>query len=416
MASLAVLNAAQLVTLAGAKRPRNGHELSDLSIIPNGGFLVESGLITAVGPTDEVSRLLTKQTRTVDARDCVVLPGFVDAHTHLVFGGNRVEEYEQRSLGATYEEIAAAGGGIRRTVSLTRQATEAELLEKAIRHANWFLAVGTTTIEAKSGYGLTVEDELKILRVMRETAQETELEVVPTFLGAHAIPPECKDNRQGYIDLITKEMLPQVKAEKLAEYCDIFCERNYFSIDESRTILGKAQALGLRLRIHADQLTCNGGAELAAELGAQTADHLEQTAEAGIRAMAKAEVQPVLLPGSVYALGHERYPLARAMVEAGLAIVLATDFNPGSSPTTSMPMVMSLACTHMGLSPAEALTAVTINAAYSINRGAKLGSLELGKQADFTIFDSNDYREIPYYFGIPLVKAVYKKGRQVEKV
>jgi len=387
--------------------------MGELGILENGGLFAEDGRIVCVGPTREIESLVRPDTHTIDASNCVVLPGFVDAHTHLVFGGNRVEEYEQRASGKSYEEIAASGGGIRRTVGLTRGASEEELLAQAKKHAGWFLAGGTTTVEAKSGYGLSLEDELKILRVARKVGQDMALSVVPTFLGAHAFPPEFQDDHRGYVELVVEQMLPAVQAEGLAEFCDVFCERNYFSLDESRMILKAAKARGLGLRIHADQLTCNGGAQLAAELGARTADHLEQTGSDGIAAMRAAGVQPVLLPGSVYALGHERYPKGREMIDAGLAVVLASDFNPGSSPTTSMAMVLSLACTHMKLSPAEALCAATVNAAYSLNRGDQIGSLEAGKAADFTVFECGDYREIPYYFGVNLVRQVFSKGERL---
>jgi imidazolonepropionase len=326
----------------------------------------------------------------------------------LVFAGNRLDDFERRARGETYEQISKAGGGICSTVEKTRAASEHDLLAQAKKHANWFLRCGTTTAEAKSGYGLTVEDELKILRVMRRLKDEVPLEIVPTFLGAHAVPRELSPDE--YLEVVVTEMLPRVTAEKLAEFCDIFCERGYFDIDRSRKILSAAKKLGLSLRGHVDQLTNSGGAKLMAEMGATTADHLEQTDEQGIAALKKANVQPVLLPGSVYALGSSRYPRAREMIEAGLAIVLATDFNPGSSPTPSMPMVLSLACTHMKMSPPEAITASTVNAAYSVNRGDRIGSLELGKLANFVIFDCEDYRELPYWFGIPQTNSVYVCG------
>ena len=270
---------------------------------------------------------------------------------------------------------------------------------------------GTTTVEAKSGYGLTVSDELKTLRVMGQLSEKGPLEIVPTFLGAHAVPRNTTPNE--YVELVIDEMLPQVAREKLAESCDVFCERGYFDVEQSRRILTAARKLGLRLRIHADQLGNSGGAKLAAELKAATADHLEKTDEQGIAAMKSAGVQPVLLPGSVYALGSSGYPRAREMIEAGLGVVLATDFNPGSSPTASMPMILSLACTQMKMSPVEALTAATINAAHSLNRGNKIGSLEPGKLANFSIFACQDYRELAYWFGIPQTHSVYAKGKRV---
>src|SRR5262245_27654166 len=339
------------------------------------------------------------------------MPGFVDPHTHLIFAGNRLEDFERRSRGETYEQIAKAGGGIWSTVEKTRAASEPDLLAQAKKHANWFLRCGTTTVEAKSGYGLTVEDELKILRVLRRLKEEVPLEIVPTFLGAHAIPRKL--SRDEYLDLVITEMLPRVTAEKLAEFCDVFCERGYFDIDPSRRILSAAKKAGLNLRGHVDQLTNSGGAKLMAEVCATTADHLEQTDQQGIAALKKANVQPVLLPGSVYALGSSRYPPAREMIGAGLAVVLATDLNPGSSPTPSMPMVLSLACTQMKMAPAETITASTVNAAYSLNRGDKIGSLEPGKLANFAIFDCEDYRELAYWFGMPQTDVVYIKGERI---
>jgi len=407
--SLAVLHASQLVTLAGPTRPRLGRELSELAIVRDGGMLIRDGRIAIVGPGIEIERN-SGDAEVIDARGKVVLPGFVDAHTHLVFAGNRLDDFECRARGETYEQIAKAGGGIWSTVEKTRAASETDLLLETRRHADWFLRCGTTTVESKSGYGLTVEDELKILRVMRRLNQETALEIVPTFLGAHAVPRKMNTNE--YVDLVINEMLPQVTSEDLAEFCDVFCERNYFNLEKSRRILGAAKKRGLKLRIHADQLSNSGAAKLAAELNATTADHLEKTDEEGITALKSGRVQPVLLPGSVYALGSTYYPQAREMIEAGLGAVIATDFNPGSSPTASMPMILSLACTQMKMSPAEAISASTINPAYSLGRGDQIGSLEPGKLANFAIFDCEDYRELAYWFGVPLTHGVYVKGEK----
>ena len=413
MKTLAVLHASQLVTLAGPNRPRIGAELCDLSIIAGGGMLVRDGAIVTTGPSEVIEKQMSSDAEVVDATGRVVLPGFVDAHAHPVFAGNRVDEFEMRARGATYEQIAAGGGGIRSTVRQTRAATEDQLLAQATKHAEWFIRFGTTTVEAKSGYGLSVEDEIKILRVVRRLNQETPVEFVPTFLGAHAIPEDFQSAPDRYVSLVIDEMLPQIAKERLAEFCDVFCERGYFDVETCRKILNAAKARGLGIRMHADQLTNSGGAELAAELGAVTADHLEQTEAPGIAAMKRAGVQPVLLPGSVYSLGKTRYPRARAMIEAGLAIVIATDFNPGSSPTPSMQMVLSLAATQMKMSPAESVTAATINAAFSLRRGDKIGSLEAGKLANFALFDCADYRELAYYFGIAQTHAVYVRGERV---
>lgn len=409
--SLAVINCSQLVTLAGARRPRTGGDLRQLAIIEDGAMLVRGDRIEAVGRRREIEALIDAECEVIDAGRRVVLPGFVDAHTHPVFAGNRANEFEQRTAGATYREIAARGGGIRATVRATRNASLSDLVKAGRHYAQWFLRCGTTTVEAKSGYGLTLEDELKILRAIKQLDEGTPLNYVPTFLGAHDIPSEYKSRRQMYVDLVIKEMLPRVAEEKLAEYCDVFCEADVFTTDEAWQILSAARCHGLGLRVHADQLSLSGGAKVASELNAVTADHLEHTDATGIAALKAAKVQPVLLPGSVYALGSNRYPAAREMIEAGLAVVLATDFNPGSSPTPSMTMILSLACTQMKMTPAETITAATINAAYSLGRGDEVGSLEKGKRADFVIHDASDYRELPYFFGIERPWRVYVAGK-----
>jgi imidazolonepropionase len=403
----AVVNCGQLLTLAGPARPRIRDELKQLSIITNGAMLIRDGRIESAGSMAEIQPRITKEHEVINAAKGVVLPGFIDAHTHPVFAGTRVDEYELRASGATYAQIAEQGGGILSTVRKTRAASEDELFECAKRRSRWFLRTGTTTVEAKSGYGLSLDDELKMLRVIRR------LGYVPTFLGAHEVPDEYRGHPQDYVDLVVNEMIPRVAEERLAEYCDVFCEPKVFDIAASREILIRAKALGLKLRLHADQLSRSGAAELAAELGATTADHLEQIDDRGIQALERARVQPVLLPSSVYTLGAERFAPARKMMDAGLAIVLATDFNPGSSPNPSMPFVLSLASTHMRMTSAEAISAVTINAAYSLDRGAEIGSLEPGKRADFVVHDCSDYREIAYFAGIESAHSVYVRGKLV---
>lgn len=403
MTPLAIVNCSELVTLAGPPRPRTGAELRELAIIRNGQMLIRDRRIAEIGPRVPI----TKDTEVIDAGNRVIMPGFVDAHTHPVFAGIRADEFEKRAEGATYQEIAASGGGIRSTVRKTRAATEAQLLDAARRYTEWFLRCGTTTIEAKSGYGLSLDDELKLLHAIAKLGP---LRTVPTFLGAHEVPDEYRGRRSDYLKLVIEEMLP--RAAPLAKFCDVFCEPRVFPVEEARQVLTAARELGLGLRMHADQLENGGGAALAAELGAATADHLEHTDASGIAALQKARVQPVLLPGAVYALGSRHYPDARAMIAAGLAIVLATDFNPGSSPTPSMPMILSLAATQMKMTPAEAITASTINAAYSLGLGAEIGSLEPGKCADFVIHDCTDHRELAYFFGIEPARAVYIEGRR----
>jgi len=408
----AVVNIGQLATLAGPQRPRVRAELANPAIVRNGALLVKDGRIVCAGPHEEVASKIPAGAEIVDAGGRCVTPGFVDAHTHIVFAGNRAAEFEQRIAGATYQEIAAAGGGILRTVSLTRSASEDDLLVAARRHRDWMLRGGTTTLEAKSGYGLDRETELKMLRVIRRLNEEGPVRVVPTLLGAHTIPPEYKDRRDEYVRFVSEELIPAVAKEELADYCDAFCDDHAFTVEETRTVLSAAKRNGLKLRLHAEQFRAGTGADLAAELGAVTADHLETATDETLEHLRAAGVQPVLLPGSVFALSRTQYPPARKMVEAGLAIVVASDFNPGSSPVPSMPFMLSLSCVEMRLSPAEALAAATINAAYSVGLGGEVGSLEPGKKADFVIHEFTDYREIAYFIAAPARPRVFISGRE----
>ncbi|MBK9314952.1 MAG: imidazolonepropionase [Acidobacteria bacterium] len=410
---IAVINISQLVTLSGPQRPRTGPAMRDLSIIENGVLIVRDEKVSEAGNWDKLAGRIPENAQVVDAGGRIVMPGFVDAHTHPVFGGNRADEFEMRAAGKTYQQIAASGGGINSTVERTRRADEGELMLAGRRYAGWFIRNGTTTIEAKSGYGLTLEDELRLLSVIRRLNDDTDLDYVPTFLGAHAIPLEFEGRTEDYVDLVIHKMIPKVAEERMAEFCDVFCEEGAFTVGQSRRILQAARKAGMKLRVHADQLTKGGGAELAAELRAVTADHLEHTDIEGMSLLRMAGVQPVLLPASVLMLGSKQFPDARSMIDAGLAVVIASDFNPGSSPVPSMPLVLSLASTQMRMTPAESITAATINAAYSINRGDQIGSLEPGKTADFVIHDCSDYRELAYFTGIEHARAVYKSGRQV---
>ena len=412
MSELLVAGATQVVTLAGPGRPRSGAEMRNLAIIPDGALLVRDDRIVAVGVRAEIEPQAGSGTEFVDAGGRIVLPGFVDAHTHPLFVGNRADEFEQRIEGATYAEIAARGGGIRSTVRRTRAASEDELAAAGRRYREWFLRGGTTTIEAKSGYGLSLESELKMLRAIRRLGSEGSLRYEPTFLGAHEVPDEYRGRIDEYIDLLIQEMLPAVANERLAAFCDIFCEPNVFPAPQARRYLTAARQQHFQIRMHADQFTPDAGAMLAAEVGALTADHLEATGPAGMEALKSRNVIPVLLPGAVYALGSSHYPNARRMIAMGLPVVVATDFNPGSSPTTSMPMVLSLACTQMRMTPAEAITAATVNAAHSLMRGHEIGTLEAGKLADFVIHDCADFRELPYFFGREPACAVFIGGRR----
>jgi imidazolonepropionase len=409
----AIVNIGQLVTLAGPARARVGAKLRELGLMENAALLVEDGRVTAVGPYAEMRAKIPAGAEVIDAGGCCVTPGFVDAHTHLVFAGNRAAEFEQRIAGATYQQIAAAGGGILRTVELTRAATEDELLAAARRHCDWMLRAGTTTIEAKSGYGLERETELKMLRVMKRLNEEGPARIVPTLLAAHTVPPEFQGRRAEYVRWIAEELIPEVAAAGLAKFCDAFCDDHAFTVEEARTVLTAAVRNGLGLRVHADQFRSGSGAVMASILGAATADHLEAIEDEDLCHLWTAGTQPVLLPGSVFALSRTQYPPARKMVDARLAIVVATDFNPGSSPIASMLFVMSLACLEMKLTPAEALTAATINAAWSLGLGERVGSLESGKQADFLIHEFSDYRELAYFIAAPARPRVFIAGREV---
>ena len=411
--SLAVVNIGQLVTLAGPARPRVGAELNELGLIRDAALLIENGRITAAGPYTELKHKIPPEAEAVDAQGGCVTPGFVDAHTHMIFAGNRAAEFEQRIAGASYQQIAAAGGGILSTVKATRAASEDDLLTESRRHRDWMLRAGTTTAEAKSGYGLERETELRMLRVMARLNAEGPMRIVPTLLAAHTFPPEFAGRRDDYVRWIAEELIPEVADLKLARFCDAFCDDHAFTVEETRAVLTAARAHGLELRVHAEQFRPGTGAVLAAELRARTADHLETATGETLNALRAAAVQPVLLPGSVFALARTAYPPARAMIDHGLAIVVASDFNPGSSPIPSMPFIASLACLYMRLTPAEALTAATINAAWSLGLADSIGSLEAGKQADFLIHEFTDFREIAYFIAATELPRVFIAGRDV---
>jgi imidazolonepropionase len=416
LSHLLITGASQLLTLRG-RVPRRGKTLSDLSILHDGALLIRDGVIAAVGTRSEIESLPeSRSAEKIDAGGRVVLPGFVDAHTHLIHAASRAEEYELKIAGASYEEIARKGGGILNSVKKLRAATADALKKRAQAALREFAAHGTTTLEAKSGYGLDVASELKLLRLHKELSTEQPLEIVSTFLGAHVVPAEYRRKRAGaeqYIELLTDKLIPEVAAEKLAEFCDVFCDRGAFSRKDSKKILEAGKKNGLAPRVHAEQLTRTGATQLAVQLGAASCDHLEQVSKADIRALAKSNTVATLLPGCDFHLGMKRYAPARALIDAGAIVALATDYNPGTSPTMSMPMILSLACTQLRMSPAEAIAAATINAAYSLRREKQIGSLETSKQADLAIFDVEDYREIPYYFGVNKCWMTLKKGRPV---
>lgn len=411
---LLIRDAAEVVTCAGATdRPKAGAALADLGVIRDGFVAVRGNHIEAVGAMADLPPGL--QARTVlDARGKAVLPGFVDPHTHIVYGGDRTAEFKLRIAGATYVQIAGAGGGILSTVRATRAATEADLVASARRRLERMLLTGTTTVEIKSGYALDTRGELKMLNAIGLLAAESPQDIVATFMGAHEFPPEYRDSRDEYVRLVVEEMLPAVARQGIARFNDVFCEEGVFTVAQARRILEAGQELGLAARLHADELVPGfGGAELAAAVGARTADHLLFVSDAGIRQMAERGTMAVLLPGTPFFLMMQQYAPARRLIEAGVPVALATDCNPGSCPIESMAVIIGLACLQLRLSPAEAVAAATINAAHAIGLADKLGSLEPGKQADLLVLSEPSHEAIPYRFGANLVETVIKAGRTV---
>jgi len=408
-----IKNASQLVT-AASDIPKTGVELQNLGIIEDGALGIFSGIISCIGKTNEILESYTAKT-IIDASHKVVMPGFVDPHTHPIFVKTRENEFEMRLQGKSYKEISQTGGGIRASIKDVREASLEKLIELGLKRINKMLEMGTTTIEAKSGYGLTTESELKMLKAIQMINEISDMDIIPTFLGAHEYPEEYKDDHEKYIDILINEMLPEVKAQNLAGYCDIFCEEHVFTVSESRRILNAAKELGFKIRFHADELEPIGGAELAAEIGAMSADHLVAISDEGIERLKEASVIPILLPATTFSLGLTKYAPARKMIDAGLPVALATDFNPGSCNCDSQQLVASLACLQMKMLPAEAVNAITINAAHSLERGKLVGSLEVGKQADVIILDMPTYQYLPYHLGSNTVKTVIKKGKIIQK-
>ncbi|MGG3162745.1 imidazolonepropionase [Geobacillus stearothermophilus] len=416
MRPLFVRRARQLVTLAGSSAaPLVKEKMSDLGIIENGSVWIENGTIVAVGTDDELARQFADrlaEAEVIDAKGKTVTPGLIDPHTHLVYAGSREHEWTMRLHGATYMEIMNAGGGIHATTKATREASEEMLYEESKRRLDQFLLHGVTTVEAKSGYGLSLEHEIKQLEVAKRLDDTHPVDIVSTFLGAHAVPPEWKHDPDEYVRLVIDEMIPEVSRRGLAEFNDVFCERGVFTPDQARLILEAGKEYGLTPKIHADEIEPYGGAELAAEVGAISADHLLRASDEGIRRMADGGVIGVLLPGTAFFLMTQAAD-ARRLIDAGVPVALATDCNPGSSPTVSLPLVMSLACLHMRMTPAEAIAAATINAAHAIGRAHLVGSLEPGKKADLVIFNVPNYVQVMYYYGVNQVETVMKDGKVV---
>jgi imidazolonepropionase len=407
-----IKNASELVTCSGFKA-KHGKEMSDLHVIKDGALVVEGGIIKAVGTTAEIlGRYSEEEFDVIDAGGKAVLPGFVDSHTHFVFGGYRAEEFSWRLRGDKYMDIMKRGGGIASSVKSTRETSKEQLMDAGARRLSSMLSFGVTTVEGKSGYGLDFDTEIKQLEVMKELDETHPVDVVRTFMGAHAVPVEYAGRADDYIGFITGSVLPQVAEKKLAEFCDVFCEDNVFSIEQSRKLLSKAKELGLSLKIHADEIVQLGGAELAAELGAVSADHLLQASDEGIRAMAESSVISTLLPCTAFSL-RESFARGREMIDSGCAVALATDFNPGSCFTESSALVFALACIQMNLSIEEAVTALTINGAAAVKRADEIGSIDVGKKADIIMLEFPSYKFIPYHVGVSTVEKVIKNGKLV---
>ena len=411
--NLIVKNASQLVTCSGYEA-KKGSRMSDLHVIEDGCVVVEDGLISAVGRTNEVmSAVENQQTfQVIDAEGKAVLPGFVDSHTHFVFGGYRAEEFSWRLNGISYMEIMKRGGGILSTVKATRETTKEELIASGLDRLDSMISFGVTTVEGKSGYGLNRDTELRQLEVMEHLDQAHPVDVIGTFLGAHAIPEEYRGREDAYIDFLIDSVLPEIADRKLAEFCDVFCEKDVFSIDQSRRLLGKAKDRGLKPKLHADEIVKSGGAELAAEIGAVSADHLLQASDRGIMDLAESGVVATLLPGTAFSL-TEHYARARYMIDQGCAVALATDFNPGSCFTESIPLIIALATLNMGLTAEETISALTINGAAALDRADTVGSIDRNKNGDLLVLEYPSYHFLSYHIGVSSVEKVIKKGELV---
>jgi imidazolonepropionase len=413
---LLLRNIAQIITLKGKPAPRVGAAMSDLGIIENGALLIHGDRIVWVGNTKDIPvRDPGTRYQTLDGvgLDLIALPGFVDSHTHPIFAGMQAEDFDLRIRGKTGEEIAASGGGISGSIAQLRSAAVNQLLERMERYFRQFLSHGTTTIEAKSGYGLGWEEEIKDLQMLAALRSRSRLEIVPTFLGAYTVSDEYPPSRADYIREIIEVMIPRAAQEGLAQFCDVFCQEDHFSVEEARSILLAARKAGLGLRIHAEKSSHSGGAKLAAELGARSADHLQWIDDSDIGALKRAGTVATLLPGTTFNQGTTSYAPARKLIEAGVPVALGSNFNPISCFTMNMQIILSIACTQMRMTPAEAITAATINSAYSLGISDRLGTLEEDKQADIVLMDVSDYRELPYFFGVNHCVVTIKKGNIV---
>jgi len=410
---LLIVNESELLTLKGPRRARAKAEMSELSIIRDGAVAIAGGAIADIGRTESILREHDASgVEKIDAQGRVVMPGFVDPHTHLVYAGSREFELEMKAKGKSYLDILGEGGGILRTVRDTRSASPHELFAQSSKRLESMISHGSTTIEAKSGYGLDLDVELRILETIRKLGDDYPADVVPTFMGAHAVPEEFAGRTDEYVDFVSTTVIPEVAKRKLAEFCDVFCEKGVFSVDQSRKVLTAAKSLGMKLKVHADELRSSGGAELAAELGAVSAEHLAKPSDDGIMAMARRDVIGVLLPGTPYSSMSKDYADGRRLIDLGVPVALGTDLNPNCW-NESMQFTVSLACHKMRMTPAEAITASTINAAAALGLEKKVGSLEVGKRADVIVLDVPTHAQLPYKFGTNLCSLVVKDGKVV---
>lgn len=410
--NLFIKNIGQLVTVsANGKAYKAGREMRELNVVENAAVAIEAGIIRRIGPSATLE--VSSDVDVLDAGNRVALPGFVDSHTHLVFAGSRENEFALRAEGRSYQDIANAGGGILSTMNATRAATKKELLHSAERRLNEMMRHGTTTVEIKTGYGLSIDSEMRLLDVIHDLRRDHYMTIVPTFLGAHAFPPEFKEDRNGYVEIIINRMLPYVGEKQLAVFCDVFCDDGYFDLHQTEQILLEAKRFGLIPKIHCDQLSAIGGTELGVQLNAVSVDHLEHVNVKGIEALRKSTTIATVLPGSSFFLGSPYAP-ARSIIDANIPLAIATDFNPGSSMSSSMPMMLTIACTQMHVTPEEAIAASTLNGAAALGLSHEIGSIEVGKEADIILYDTPNYRYIPYHYGSNHVWKIIKNGTVLE--